>query len=170
MEKVKIVLDADVIIHFSKGCLLNVLPKIFVNMILLYFKQCTMNYWDQSEENWIDKYFFLKNISLLPFSPRGEMMKEYAKLIKTLGKGESACMVYCRFNHDVIGSSNLRDIKEYCQRYNLTYLTTVDFLFFAIQRKLMTKDEAVQFISEVRRKESKLPDVDFDTFVSKVVL
>ena len=29
MEKVKIVLDADVIIHFSKGCLLNVLPKIF---------------------------------------------------------------------------------------------------------------------------------------------
>jgi hypothetical protein len=58
MEKVKIVLDADVIIHFSKGCLLNVLPKIFVNMILLYFKQCTMNYWDQSEENWIDKYFF----------------------------------------------------------------------------------------------------------------
>lgn len=114
--------------------------------------------------------FFLKNISLLPFSPRGEMMKEYAKLIKTLGKGESACMVYCRFNHDVIGSSNLRDIKEYCQRYNLTYLTTVDFLFFAIQRKLMTKDEAVQFISEVRRKDSKLPDVDFDTFVSKVVL
>jgi predicted nucleic acid-binding protein len=114
--------------------------------------------------------FFLKNISLLPFSPRGEMMKEYAKLIKTLGKGESACMVYCRFNHDVIGSSNLRDIKEYCQRYNLTYLTTVDFLFFAIQRKLMTKDEAVQFISEVRRKDSKLPDVDFDTFVSKVFL
>lgn len=98
------------------------------------------------------------------------MMKEYAKLIKTLGKGESACMVYCRFNHDVIGSSNLRDIKEYCQRYNLTYLTTVDFLFFAIQRKLMTKDEAVQFISEVRRKDSKLPDVDFDTFVSKVFL
>src|SRR5574344_417187 len=170
MEKVKIVLDADVIIHFSKGCFLNVLPKIFSEYDFIVLQTVYNELLGPIRRELDRQIIFLKNISLLHFSPRGEMMKEYAKLIKTLGKGESACMVYCRFNHDVIGSSNLRDIKEYCQRYNLTYLTTVDFLFFAIQRKLMTKDEAVQFISEVRRKDSKLPDVDFDTFVSKVFL
>lgn len=52
-------------------------------------------------------------IKMVDFIPTGAMMKEYALLLRTLGKGESACMIYCFDNQDVLGSSNLRDIKDY---------------------------------------------------------
>lgn len=46
-------------------------------------------------------------MTVVPFSPSGEMLREYALLTEKFGSGESACMAYCKFNHDVVGSSNL---------------------------------------------------------------
>lgn len=95
--------------------------------------------------------------------------KEYARLISkdglALGRGESACMVYCLYHHDVVGSSNTKDVTAYCEEKGITYLTTCDFLYYAIQRGLMTKAEADAFIAEVRSMGSFPPVVDFDTYV-----
>lgn len=95
--------------------------------------------------------------------------KEYFRLTATsgphLGKGESACMVYCRYHNDVVGSSNTKDITDYCKQYGITYLTTNDFLFYAIQRSLITKEEAVAFIQNVRSMGSYPPIVDFDKYI-----
>ncbi len=110
----------------------------------------------------------LKNISLHPFAPTGEMAREYAILSSRFGRGESACMAYCKFNHDVLGSSNLRDISAYCQANDITYLTTLDFLYYAFIRKKMTKTECDAFIKEVNGKGSKLPVVDISTYACKV--
>ena len=112
----------------------------------------------------------LKSMDMIPFIPQKEMKLEYAKLSRRFGKGESACMAYCRYTNNVIGSSNLRDIKEYCQQNQLIYLTTLDFLYHAIQRGKMTVDEAHEFIRTVREKGSKLPDTDFNVFISPVVI
>ena len=68
---------------------------------------------------------------MVDFIPTGAMMKEYALLLRTLGKGESVCMIYCFDNQDVLGSSNLRDIKDYCESHQITYLTTLNFLYYA---------------------------------------
>ena len=96
-------------------------------------------------------------------------MKEFARLISkdglALGRGESACMVYCLFHHDVVGSSNTKDVTAYCDEKGITYLTTCDFLYFAIQRGLMTKTEANAFIEKVRTAGSFPPIVDFDKYV-----
>ena len=77
--------------------------------------------------------FLSARIANVTFAPKGESRLEYARLRSTLllGKGESACMVYCRDNQDVLGSSNLKDIKEYCSQNQITYLTTLDFLYYA---------------------------------------
>jgi hypothetical protein len=112
----------------------------------------------------------LKNITLQPFAPRGEMIREYAMLKSRFGKGESACMAYCLFTHNVIGSSNLRDIRTYCQEKQITYLTTMDFLWYAWRKHLMTTDEVKAFISEVRSKGSILPEVDIEKYVCETIL
>ena len=95
-------------------------------------------------------------------------MKEFARLISrnglALGRGESACMVYCRFHHDVVGSSNTKDVTDYCDENGIIYLTTCDFLYYAICRGLMTKKEADNFISKVRSLGSFPPIVNFDIF------
>lgn len=73
-------------------------------------------------------------------------------------------MVYCRDNQDVLGSSNLKDIKEYCANNRITYLTTVDFLYYAFVRKKMTKEDVDTFVTEVISKGSKLPTVDIEHY------
>lgn len=168
MAKTKIVLDADVIIHFAKGDMLSMLPRIFGDYDFVVLDTVYNEIKEPLKSQLDNQVNILQNISMLKFAPTGEIMREYALLTKTLGRGESACMVYCRYNHDVIGSSNLRDIKAYCQTHKITYLTTVDFLYHAIQKQLMSIEDATEFIKQVKLKDSRLPDVDFTTFVSSV--
>ncbi len=79
-------------------------------------------------------------------------------------------MVYCRDNYNVLGSSNLRDIKTYCQNNGITYLTTLDFLYYAFVRKLMTAAECAQFMTDVNARRSRLPVVDITTYIPTNIL
>ena len=98
------------------------------------------------------------------------MMVEYARLLQTFGKGESACMAYCRYTHNVIGSSNLKDIKEYCEKQQITYLTTIDFLYYAMKRGKMSVEDCEQFVKDVVAKGSKLPTVDFGKYLPNTLI
>ena len=168
-KKTKIVLDADVIIHFAKGGKLDMLPKILPEyqfMVLDVVKKelplLIMSVLQKaiSQDKTVVEEVFGKTA--------GEA-KEYARLISkdglALGRGESACMVYCLYHHDVVGSSNTKDVTAYCEEKGITYLTTCDFLYYAIQRGLMTKAEADAFILGVRSMGSFPQVVDFDTYV-----
>ena len=75
-----------------------------------------------------------------------------------MGKGESACMVYCKEHNDILGSSNIKDIHLYCKDNGITYLTTLDFLYYAYTNKVMTQEECNQFMSDVKNRGSKLPE------------
>lgn len=158
VERVKIVLDADVIIHFSKGNLLSVLPTIFPEYEYVVLDKV----YDEliSVRIQLDNQIsLLKNITLEAFPLNHDIMREYSLLSRTFGKGESACMAYCRFTSNVIGSSNLRDIKKYCREHKITYLTTLDFLFYAWKKNLLTEKQCTDFIVEVTSKGSRLPDI-----------
>ena len=144
--------------------LLDIFPEYEYLILDIVYNQVTVN---RTSKTQIDNTLqFLNNrLSLIKFNPTGDSRLEYAKLISTLGRGESACMVYCRDNADVLGSSNLRDIKEYCEKNRITYLTTLDFLYYAYARKKMTKQECRQFIEDVNNKGSRLPAVDIESYV-----
>ena len=171
MGKTKIVLDADVIIHFAEGQYLALLPSILPDYEFIVLSQVYNEIRGEIKRQLDNQIHFFKNINIVRFEPRGDMMREYAQLIRTKGRGESACLAYCKYEQNVIGSSNLKDIKEYCETNGITYLTTIDFLYFAIKNKHLTIEEASQFINNVVEKGSKLPtDIDFSTFVSKALV
>ena len=167
--KIKIVLDADVIIHFVKAgqfsLLLDIFPEYQYLILDVVYDEVTVS---RAMKTQIDNTltFFASRIANVRFEPKGESRLEYARLRNTLllGKGESACMVYCRDNKEVLGSSNLRDIKEYCSLNQIKYLTTLDFLYYAFIRKKMTKEEVDAFIAEVVAKGSKLPAADIEKY------
>ena len=169
--KTQIVLDADVVIHFAKGGLLSLLPSIFPDYEYVLLEKVYEELLDIRTQ--VDnQIYFMKNITLLPFNPRGEMLREYAMLKSrfNFGKGESACMAYCLFTNNVIGSSNVRDIRAYCEKNKITYLTTKDFLWYAWRKHLMTANEVKTFISEVKQKGSKLPNEDIEKYVCNTIL
>lgn len=165
----KIVLDADVINHFVRGNRLSLLPKIFPEyqfVVLDVVKKELPLLILSALDRQISQG---KDICEEIFGTSPAEKKEYFRLTATgglhLGKGESACMVYCRFHNDVVGSSNTKDVTRYCNDHGITYLTTNDFLFYAICRGLLTKEEAAEFIATVRNLGSFPPVVDFDKYV-----
>ena len=170
-NKTKIVLDADVIIHFIKASqfslLLDIFPEYQYLILDVVYNEVTKH---RETKTQIDNtlQFFSSRISNIKFAPQGESIREYARLLQSLGRGESACMVYCRDNLDVLGSSNLRDIKQYCSENGITYLTTLDFLYYAYIRKKITKEECDAFIEEVISKDSKLPRIDISQYNCEV--
>jgi len=156
VEKVKIVLDADVIIHFSKGGLLSLLPEIFPEYEYIVLDKV----YDElsSLQRQLDNQIALiGNIKKVEFAPTIEILREYVALKSRFGDGESACMAYCRYTSNIIGSSNLRDIKNYCTDHQITYLTTLDFLYYAWYRKKLTEEDCNTFMNDVRAKGSRLP-------------
>ena len=169
VPKTKIVLDADVIIHFAKGGKLAMLPKIFPEYQFLVLDVVKREIPDLLLTILTPLIVKEKTIIEETFGATGAEIKEYARLTATtgmaLGRGESACMVYCRYHHDVVGSSNTRDITKYCDEFGITFLTTNDFLYYAIRRGLLTIDEAHAFIKDVISKGSNPPVVDFNTYI-----
>lgn len=169
MAKTKIVVDADVLIHFSKAGCLSILPKIFpeydyIILDTVYEETKTI----QKEINNICHFF--NSMTIEHFAPTGQMMREYAFLRETFGKGESACMSYCKFTKNVVGSSNLRDIKKYCDDNKITYLTTLDFFYYAMVKGVMKKEEIDQALKDIVSKGSKLPATDILKYVPNVDL
>ena len=166
--KTKIVLDADVIIHFIQGDSLSLLLEIFPEygyiILDVVYNELAKNRATKIQLNNTLNLYNAK-FSKINFAPSGQSRQEYARLISTLGRGESACMVYCRDNQDVLGSSNLRDIKKYCEDNQITYLTTIDFLYYAFVRHKMSATEISEFISQVKAKGSKLPSVEIETYM-----
>lgn len=72
---------------------------------------------------------------------------------------ESACLAYCRHHPHIIASSNLSDIRDYCDQHQVAYLTTMDVLCIALHRKVLTERECDDFIQKVRASNSKLPNM-----------
>lgn len=168
--KTKIVLDADVIIHFIEANSFSLLPDIFPEyeyvVLDVVYNEIARNL---KTKNFIDNYLlYFPKLKREVFAPKGDSMKEYFLLQRTLGKGESACMIYCKDNQDVLGSSNLKDIKDYCAKNNITYLTTLDFLYYAYCRKKMTQQECTEFMQAVNNAGSKLPIIDITQYLCTV--
>ena len=168
-HKVQIVLDADVIIHFTKGGMLHLLTKFLPGyqfVVLDVVKKEIPQILLPSLDKQINK---IGDIIEVQFGNSGKEIKEFAWLTSAsgpgLGRGESACMVYCRYRHNVVGSSNIKDVTDYCNQYGITFLTTNDFLFYGIKNELITAGEATQFIAKVRSLGSYPPVVDFSTYV-----
>lgn len=170
MAKVEIVLDTDVIIHFAKADCLSLLPTIFPEYHMVVLSTVCDELKGEIRNQLDNMILLLKNIEKKTFNPTKEMMLEYARLKLRFGEGESACMAYCRYTNNVIGSSNLNDIKAYCEENQLIYLTTIDFLYYAIKKRRMTIEQAHTFLRKVQAKGSILPLIDFNTFVSPVIV
>lgn len=141
----KIILDADVVIHFLRGGQIGILSSIFPNTLYMpdvVFEETFFG----NDKIAVNNLFQFGMVKPLEIKADKRVFLEYHRLKSRFGKGESACMAYCKFNHDVIGSSNLRDILNYCKENDIQYLTTLDFLAEAYRKKILSEADCDHFI------------------------
>lgn len=167
----KIILDADVLIHFFKGGILHLLPSIYPDNefiicdILLEYEILPGELNDLLQD-----LIEMDEISVVEMEMHDkylEILIEFGELKKQFGKGESACMAYCRYSNDVVGSSNLSDIINYCQSNSIEFITTMGFIKAAYNSKILTKEECNAFVKTNIDQGSRLPCKTFTEFLNK---
>lgn len=152
----KILLDCDVIIHFIKAGKQLLLPKIYPGRFVILDKIFDELMARPSNKIPVGNFITYTKIEVIPMPKSIEIIKEYALLKKTKGVGEAACMAVARHTNDYIASSNLKDIRFYCEKHNIVYLTTMDILLEAYKLGIMSEIECDTFIKEVKSKDSIL--------------
>lgn len=163
-----VLLDADVIIHLFKAGKLSILQLLFPNRILILdivYSELGNN---RFVRNYIDNLITFKQAKILDFpTDNKEMFSEYSSLRNRKGKGESACLAVCRYQKNILASSNLADTKEYCEEYSIDYITTLDLLAIASIKGVISQTEADQGIADIKSKGSILPK-QFTTIASYI--
>jgi hypothetical protein len=155
-----ILIDADVVSHFISGGQILLLPKIFnyrVKILDKVYKELSKF---TSKKKHVDNLVNYKLIEVIPFPEDNiDIKKEYYHIKKLMfkGDGEAACLAVVRHTNNIIASSNLKDIKSYCEMHSIVYLTTMDFLCEALRKALLSETQCDEFISNVLKAGSKLP-------------
>ncbi len=152
-----ILLDSDVVRHFLNGNRIHQLSAIFPSRFVILDKVKDELCRSKSLVIPVTNFLAMFKIPIISFPSNREIIQEYALLIKKFGVGESACMAVARFQNQYIASSNLKDIKQYCLSHGITYLTTMDILVEALNKKILTEKECDDFIKDVKEKGSRLP-------------
>lgn len=169
-----ILIDADVVSHFITAGEILFLSKIFPkNRICILDKVYAELECFVKKKTEVDNLVNLKVLEVIPF-PEGniEIKKEYFHIKKVMfkGDGESACLAVARYTQNIIASSNLKDIKSYCDRHSITYLTTMDFLCEALRTKVFDEKRCDDFISTVRSKGSILPVARMKDYTCRTIV
>ena len=142
------------VFHLCKAEKLGLLFQLFPGRVIILEKVYDELTVKKSFRSEVENLIQTKLIKLvaLPFA----LLNEYSQLIKEKGKGESACLVYCRHNKHVLASSNRKDIHSYCKDHQIKYITTLDIFFLAISKGLMDIPESNNCIDTIHKKGSKL--------------
>ncbi len=168
-----ILIDADVVSHFVTGGEAFVIDKIFpTNKIYILDKvHAELQNWPSKEiRTQISNLLSAKHIRLMNFPEDDEVIKKEYFWIKNMlfkGEGESACLAVARYNKNILASSNLKDIKNYCAMHKIDYLTTMDFLCEALRTKFFTEERCNTFLT--KNAESKLPVKTMKDFVCREI-
>ena len=120
-----ILVDCDVLSHFIKGDQIMLLPTIFKEpMKIIEQVEAELRRYSSKA---IEVEHFFKSFPNIQISfPHANMKitKEYLRLTEKMGKGESACLAVAKYTKDIVASSNITDIQNYCQEHHIQYLTT----------------------------------------------
>jgi hypothetical protein len=162
-----ILLDADVISHFIAGGQIYLLPTILPYPSLILDNVYSELERFRKKKIVIDNLINQRLFEVIQFpEDQKETKKEYfwLKKMRNFGDGEAACLAVARHNKHIVGSSNLKDIRHYCQMHGITYLTTMDFLCYAFHTGKVDIADCNAFINSVRAKGSKLPVAKMEDF------
>jgi hypothetical protein len=118
---VKILVDADVLIHLFKSDKISILNQLYpkrVYMLDVVLSELKENRTIRNNLYSILLFSGIKEL-IFPSSSNPILFREFLALKKQIkGDGESACLVYCKHHHsDIITSSNTKDIKPFCEQH-----------------------------------------------------
>jgi predicted nucleic acid-binding protein len=149
---IKILVDADVLIHLFKADKISILNQLYRNRVHILDIVLSELKENRTIRNNIDSILLFSGIKEITFPTTSNptLFREFLSLKKEiLGEGERACLVYCKHHADIVASSNTKDIKPFCDKNGMAYLTTLDVFCVAIAKGLITDKEINELIKKI---------------------
>ena len=87
---------------------------------------------------------------------------------KAIGKGEAAVIALAKECDGIVASNNLRDIKDYVIKYNLTHITTGDILVEALKQNIISEKDGNTIWKNMLEKRRKLGAASFTEYLMKI--
>lgn len=163
----EIYIDCDILSHFIKGGKLDILPYIYNKKLVINDEVKKEIKKRPGYDTIIDDFIKNHSIEEIKLDDNEESQKEFARLIKSKGRGEAACLALAKVNKKSIASSNGLDVNKYCKANNIECYTTGDFLYEAILSGKMTPADCNSFIQTVKAKNSNLRYDTIEEFAEK---
>jgi predicted nucleic acid-binding protein len=156
----KIVLDSDVISSFAWVERFDIVIKLYSPNIIVLDVVKDELIKVKHLFNKVKKYIESEDIELVNIDLNAEEGLEYGHLLKyswRIGKGEAACMAYCRYHNCILGSNNFADILNYCKEFGIKIKTTVGIMIEAYENKLIDFRIGSRMWKKMIEKRRKLP-------------
>lgn len=83
------------------------------------------------------------------------------RFFPVIGRGEAAGIVLAKRRDGILASNNLRDVKQYVEKFGLKHISTAEILYLAVRKRVITFEEACQSWSVMLSKRRKLPFMTF---------
>ncbi len=169
-KDVLILLDADVIIHFLHAEKFTLLNELYPNRLRTLDIVVTELNANRTIGPFVPNLFRFGGLEEIQFptATNQAMFAEFLSLKSTIdGKGERACLSYCRHNNHIIASSNTKDIVPYCTTNSIAYLTTLDLFCIAIHREHLTRSEVNALLQTIKSRGSRLKCFDIEEYETK---
>lgn len=97
---------------------------------------------DAFKNKWIEEY-------TLDFSSGQAELKEFARLRRQFGEGESAVMAVAKTWGCALASDDLRATRKYCENNNIEHLGCLGILYDAYESKIFSFSDGDKILSEM---------------------
>ncbi len=86
--------------------------------------------------------------------------------MRIIGRGEAAGIAMAKQRDGTLASNNLRDIRPYVEKYEISHITTGDILIEAMDAGIITEGEGNTIWSDMIRRRRMLPTTTFSEYLT----
>lgn len=103
-----------------------------------------------------------------------EEYRDYLKMttspergLRIIGRGEAAGIAMARNRNGVLASNNIRDVRQYVEKYKILHITTGDILIEAMEAGIITENDGNVIWADMIKKKRLLPTRSFSEYLAK---
>ncbi len=86
--------------------------------------------------------------------------------MRIIGRGEAAGIAMAKHRGGTLASNNLRDIRPYVEKYDISYITTGDILIEAMNAAIISESEGNAIWADMIQKRRMLPTATFSEYLT----
>lgn len=105
-------------------------------------------------------------VGSVEYSDYLQMTTSPEKGMRIIGKGEAAGIAMAKQRDGTLASNNLRDIRPYVEKYEISHITTGDILIEAMDAGIITETEGNTIWADMIRKRRMLPTTTFSEYLA----